>query len=97
LVDGDGDPGTQDDTMAYVMMFDQSETIRFALWNFIKNVAGERDPHSPAWDWQFVVRNPEPGRTYSYRARVLYVPFVDEEQIKRHYEDWLALLAAVQR
>ncbi|MBM3290785.1 MAG: glycoside hydrolase family 5 protein, partial [Candidatus Hydrogenedentes bacterium] len=37
LVDGDGDAATTDDTMAYVMMFDQKEPIRFALWNFIPN------------------------------------------------------------
>ncbi|MCP4640236.1 MAG: DUF4038 domain-containing protein, partial [bacterium] len=28
LVDGDGDPATEDDTLAYVMMFDQTEPIR---------------------------------------------------------------------
>lgn len=97
LVDGDGDFGTQDDTMAYIMMFDQCESIRFALWNFIRNTAGERDRHSPAWDWQFVVRNPAPGRTYSYRARLLYLPFLSDEQIRTQYEDWVSHLPALQR
>jgi len=92
LVDGDGDLKTHDDTMAYVMMFDRKEPIRLALWNFIKNAAGEFDPHSPAWDWQFVIRDPAPGQTYGYRARVLYTPFTNAEDIRIAYEQWAASL-----
>jgi len=92
LVDGDGDASTTDDTMAYVMMFDQTEPIRFALWNFIKNSEGEADTHSPAWDWQYVIRNPEVGKTYGYRARVLYIPFTSREDIKAEYEKWAGSL-----
>ncbi|NUM55032.1 MAG: cellulase family glycosylhydrolase [Candidatus Hydrogenedentes bacterium] len=88
LVDGDGDMTTSDDTMAYVMMFDQRETMRFALWNFIKNASGKQDTHSPAWDWQFVIRNPEVGKTYGYKARVLYIPFTSREDIRAEYERW---------
>ncbi len=88
LVDGDGDPETTDDTMAYVMMFDQCEPIRFAMWNFNRNAAGDPDTRSPAWDWQFVIRDPEPGRQYGYRARVLYTPFTTPEAIKQAYVDW---------
>lgn len=92
LVDGDGDMDTTGDTMAYVMMFEQRETMRFALWNFIRNASGEADTHSPAWDWQFVIRNPEAGKTYGYKARVLYVPFTSREDIKEEYERWASSL-----
>jgi len=92
LVDCDGNLDTQDDTMAYVMMFDRKEPIRLALWNFIKNAAGEFDPHSPAWDWQFVIRDPEPGTTYGYRARVVYTPFTSADDIRTMYEEWAAAL-----
>jgi hypothetical protein len=88
LVDGDGDQGTTGDIMAYIMMFDQLETIRFAMWNFIRRRNGEPDPHSPAWDWQFVIRNPEPGRTYGYKARMVYKPFKGIEDVEREYETW---------
>ncbi|MDZ4861411.1 MAG: cellulase family glycosylhydrolase [Candidatus Hydrogenedentes bacterium] len=94
LVDGDGDSITTEDTMAYVMMFDQKEPIRFALWNFIKNTSGEFDPHSPAWDWQYVIRDPKPGMTYTYRARMLYIPFTTRENILTEYERWAAGLRA---
>ncbi len=92
LVDGDGNAETRDDTMAYVMMFDRKEPMRLALWNFIKNAAGEFDPHSPAWDWQFVIRDPQPGKTYGYRARMRYVPFESADAIRQTYEDWVTSL-----
>jgi len=88
LVDGDGKPETADDTMAYIMMFNQSEAIRFAMWNFIQDPAGHPDPRSPAWDWQFVIRAPVVGRTYGYKARLVYKPFVSEEDVREEYERW---------
>ena len=90
LLDGDNDPATRDDTLVYIVMFDQTESIRFALWNFIKDASGQPDPHSPAWDWQYVVRNPQPGKTYGYRARVIIKPFVSREDVEREYEVWHA-------
>ena len=94
LVDGDGLESTTEDTMAYVMMFDRQESMRFALWNFIRNAAGEPNSRSPAWDWQFVIHEPVPGKTYGYRARVLYVPFTTPEAIRAAYEEWAASLPA---
>jgi hypothetical protein len=90
LIDGDNDLQTADDTLAYIMMFDQSESIRFALWNFIKDEGGNSDAHSPAWDWQFVVRNPQVGRTYGYRARLVIKAFEGPEDVEREYEAWRA-------
>ena len=94
LVDGDGLATTTDDTMAYIMMFDRAEPMRLALWNFIKNATGQPNPNSPAWDWQFVIQNPQPGTTYGYRAKMLYKPFVDEADVEREYEAWKTSLPA---
>jgi hypothetical protein len=84
--------GLAKDRMVYAMMFDREAPIRFALWNFIRDERGRPDPHSPAWDWQYVIRAPEIGRTYRYRARLLYRPFVDREAVRRAYEEWTAEL-----
>jgi len=92
LVDGDGDLGTTNDTMVYVMMFDQTESIRFAMWNFIRDAEGKPDPHSPAWDWHFVIREPVVDRSYGYRARMLYKPFVSRDDVRFEYERWRAEL-----
>lgn len=94
LLDGDNDLSTNGDTLAYIVMFDRAEPIRFALWNFIRNADGEPDPHSPAWDWQFVVRDPQPKATYGYRMRVVIEPFTTREAVEQTYETWRASLAA---
>ena len=86
----DGDLSSPDDRMVYTMMFDQGTPIRFALWNFIRDASGRPDPHSPAWDWQYVIRSPEIDRTYRYRARLLYRPFAGREAVRRAYEEWAA-------
>lgn len=92
LIDGDNDLATGGDTLAYIVMFDQTETIRFALWNFIRDSNHQPDPHSPAWDWQFVIHHPEVGKTYSYRARVVIKPFAGGEDVQREYKAWRASL-----
>lgn len=88
LVDGDGDMATTEDTMAYVMMFDQQAPIRFAMWNFSRNAEGEPDAHAPAWDWQYVIHDPEIGKMYGYRARMVYVPFTGADAIRTLYHTW---------
>ena len=88
IVDGDHDLNTTDDRLLYLVLFDQTEPIRFAIWNFINNEAGDPDPHSPAWDWQYVIRDPEVGKRYSYRARVVVKPFKGTEQIWKEYRAW---------
>lgn len=90
LLDGDQDLETDEDTLVYILMFDQSEPIRFSLWNFIRDSEGRPDPHSPAWDWQFVIRNPEVGKTYRYRARLVIEPFDGQESVARRYSEWMS-------
>jgi hypothetical protein len=94
LLDGDHDLGTTNDTLAYIMMFDQDKPIRFAMWNFVRDAAGKADPHRPAWDWQFVIRNPVLGKRYGYRARLVICPFSSRQEILHLYEKWTKTLAA---
>ena len=80
--------GIQPTILAYVVMFDRARPIRLAMWNFIKDARGKADPHSPAWDWQYVVPQPQTGKTYGYRARILYKPFEGRDAVLRDYESW---------
>lgn len=73
-----------EDTRAFIMMFDQAAPVRFALWNW------DGKPESPAWDWQFVVRDPVVGQKYGYRARLLVKPFTNEEDVRAEYNAWAA-------
>ncbi len=87
-MDGDHDLKTTNDSLLYLVLFDQTESIRFAMWNFIKNKAGNPDPHSPAWDWQYVIRDSKVGMSYGYKARVVVKPFKGIDQIWREYRTW---------
>ena len=89
LLDGDHDLKTTDDTLLYLVLFDQTESIRFAMWNFFQNDEGQPDIHSPAWDWQYVIRDPEAKQRYGYRSRVIVAPFKGEEQIWDEYLRWI--------
>ncbi len=89
LVHGSGRVESQTDTMAYIMMFDQKEPIRFAMWNFTRNSEGTPDTHSPAWDWQYVIREPKINEEYSYRARVVYKSFAGQEDVLKEYKNWV--------
>ncbi len=91
LVHGSGNVESKNDTMVYIMMFDQKETIRFAMWNFIRNSEGEADTHSPAWDWQYVIQNPELNKEYRYRARIVYKPYAGRADIIKEYKNWVGL------
>lgn len=75
--------------MAFVMMFDNPEVIRFAMWNFYQDANGTPDTTRPAWDWHFIIRDPKPGETYSYKARMLLMPFHGPESVDAEYEKWL--------
>jgi len=88
LLGGDHDLDTRDDCLLFLVLFDQWESIRFAMWNFFRNERGEPDTHSPAWDWQYVIRDPVPGQRYGYRARVLVAPYRGVEQIWEAYQQW---------
>lgn len=85
-------PDEPDLPMAYLMMFDQAESIRFAMWNFICGPDGLPDTRHPAWDWQFVIRDPIPERIYGYRARVELLPFRGQDEVLKRYRAWKASL-----
>ena len=88
LIDGDHDLETTSDKLLYLVLFDQTDPIRFAMWNFFTDETGDPDTHSPAWDWQYVIRDPEVGQSYGYRARVVVKPFKGTEQIWEEYHRW---------
>lgn len=89
LVDGDHDLKTTHDRLLYMVLFDQTDSIRFAMWNFIRDAKGNPDTHSPAWDWQYVIRDPKVGKQYGYRARVVVKPYQGKKQIWREYRQWI--------
>ena len=82
VVDGDGDLSTTQDSMAYIMMFDQAEPLRFVMWDFSSGTG------DPVWDWQYIIRKPQAANTYGYRARLAYKPYAGLDDVVAEYVHW---------
>ena len=68
--------------MALAFFFKSSEIIRLT-----QSPTGGGSTN-PAWDFQYLISKPKPGKKYSFKARMVYKPFVDAEDIKGEYEKW---------
>ncbi len=68
--------------MALAYLFSAEEIIRFSQ---SPTGGGETNP---AWDFQYLIPNPKIGKKYSFKARVIYKPFISEENIEQEYEEW---------
>ena len=72
--------------MVLAYMFDPPEGIRFSQ----SPTGGGKT--NPAWDFQFIIPHFKPGEIYSFRARIVYKPFVSMEDVRREYEKWVDAL-----
>jgi hypothetical protein len=70
--------------MALAYFFESSEVIRLSQ---SPTGGGETNP---AWDFQFIIPNPKPEKVYSFKARMVYIPFLNNEAINQEYEDWIS-------
>jgi len=68
--------------MVLAYFFDAQEIIRFS-----QSPTGGGDLN-PAWDFQYIIPATETGKTYSFKVRVVYKPFVSEEDISKEYKKW---------
>ena len=73
--------------MCQILMFDQTssatEEIRFSLFKFKLS----KHPR-PAWDFQYVVRNPKPNHTYQFSGRLVWKPYISPEDCQQVYDLW---------
>ena len=45
-------------------------------------------PGVPAWDFQAVVADPQPGKRYSFKTRTVYKPFEGFDEALELYRGW---------
>ena len=80
--------GRARNNMMFQLMFDRSwseeDEIRFSLFKFKVNDERKR----PAWDYQYVIHQPEANREYGYRGRLVWKPFVNEQDVISEYQRW---------
>jgi hypothetical protein len=68
--------------MALAFFFESSEIIRLT-----QSPTGGGQTN-PAWDFQYLIPDPKTGKEYSFQARMVYKPFVDNEDITQEFEIW---------
>jgi hypothetical protein len=78
-----------DGRMLYLQMFDQAEATRLSMSPLGGGTDKSRRVYSPAWDFQYILENPVPGREYLFRSRVIYKPYTGREEIDDLYSEWL--------
>lgn len=74
--------------MVFALMFDQSDDVRLT-----HSPTGGGGGVNPAWDFQWVLRQPVIDQEYHLRARALYKPWVGADDVLREYESWDPLLS----
>jgi hypothetical protein len=73
--------------MVFGLMFERGHDVRFT------HSPTGGGPGNPAWDFQWVIHQPEVGEEHRLRARVLFKPWESERDIWREFERWDPLLS----
>jgi len=68
--------------MVFAIMFDRTEGIRFS-----QSPTGG-GAKNPAWDFHLLIPDPEIGKKYSFKSRMVYKEFDSAEDIREEYENW---------
>ena len=68
--------------LAYLFDSSESEVIRFSQ----SPTGGGKT--NPAWDFQFIIPQPEQGKEYSFSVRIVYKPFINQEDLLKEWQSW---------
>jgi hypothetical protein len=69
--------------MVLAYLFDSDQVIRFS-----QSPTGGGSAN-PAWDFQWMIPEPQIGQIYSFETRLIYKPFVSSRDIEEEFENWL--------
>ena len=78
------------DDLVWQVMFDRAEGIRFTHSPSGGGRNDERQTTNPAWDFQFVVPDPQVGQEYGFRVRTELRPRCSRDELLKTYENWSA-------
>ncbi len=73
--------------MVFALMFEEGHDVRFT-----HSPTGGGNGN-PAWDFQWVLHEPEVDEEYVLRARAIYRPWISPVDIWREYQSWDPLLS----
>ena len=76
------------DDLVWLVMFDRSEGIRFTHSPSGGGANAELKSTNPAWDFQFLVPNPEVMKEYSFRVRTVLRPRCSRAELLAEFAKW---------
>lgn len=76
------------DDLVWIVMFDRSEGIRFTHSPSGGGANAERRTTNPAWDFQFLIPDPEVGREYGFKVRTALRPRCSREDVLAEFAEW---------
>ncbi len=76
------------DDLVWLVMFDRTEGIRFTHSPSGGGENAALKSTNPAWDFQFLVPNPELKKEYSFRVRTVLRPRCSREDLLAEFEKW---------
>jgi hypothetical protein len=85
-----GRPG--DGAMLFLLMFDQAERVRLCMSPSGGGIDRDKRAYNPAWDFQYVVDDPEVGAEYGLGCRLVYKPYVSRDEVEALYAEWIERL-----
>jgi len=85
--------------MVLIMMFDRAwsaeDEIRMSVFRaHRRRIRGLEDQLHPAWDFAYLIKNIAEGRSYGFKARLVWKKFVSPEDCLKEYESWASRAAA---
>jgi hypothetical protein len=76
--------------MVLIYMFRPSPYLRFAHSPSGGGRSAAGDDTNPAWDFQLVIPEPQPGKEYELTMRAVYKPWAGRDDVLREVRQWLA-------
>jgi hypothetical protein len=74
--------------LMWIVMFDRTDGIRLTHSPSGGGYDSERRTTNPAWDFQFLIREPVVDRTYGFSVRTILCPACDRQSIPSMMEEW---------
>lgn len=76
------------DDLVWIVMFDRSEGIRFTHSPSGGGANADLKSTNPAWDFQFLIPDPEVGKDFGFKVRTVLRPRCSREEILAEFAKW---------
>lgn len=76
------------DGLTWILMFDRAEGIRFTHSPSGGGANAEDRTTNPAWDFQFLIQDAQPGKEYGFKVRTVLRPACSRAEILAEFQTW---------